>query len=360
MTWVPQKLTDYASALLSGGPVEIITVSEFLKWFGAKRKGPNTIESIRAALQQVGLLTDPDFDEAGLQSSIAIRPRAPAERGELHDSSGQVELRTTEAKISRTPSEIIPRFVDPTFRISRLPAATQPPISVTPDATIAQVATIMMARDFSQLPVMQSPRDVKGMVSWRSIGHAAALGQRSATARDCIERHYEVNFDTSLLSAIADVSQHDVILVRDNSRKICGIVTTSDLSIQFAQLSEPFLLLGEIENQLRLVVNRYFTFTEIASAAHAAPPSEAQRGAADLTFGDYRVLLEQPSNWERTKINLDRRIFIDDLESVRKIRNTVMHFDPDGIEDEDILILRRFARLLDAVAKSSNADFRVQ
>jgi len=40
---------------------------------------------------------------------------------------------------------------------------------------------------------------------------------------------------------------HEYVLIRAADRRICGIVTTSDLGLQFLQLGEPFLLLGEIE-----------------------------------------------------------------------------------------------------------------
>jgi hypothetical protein len=34
------------------------------------------------------------------------------------------------------------------------------------------------------------------------------------------------------------------------------------------------------------------------------------------------------------------------FESVRKIRNEVMHFDPDGIPEKDLMTLREFSRFL--------------
>jgi len=34
------------------------------------------------------------------------------------------------------------------------------------------------------------------------------------------------------------------------------------------------------------------------------------------------------------------------FESVRRIRNDVMHFDPDGIPEKDLMTLREFARFL--------------
>jgi len=38
--------------------------------------------------------------------------------------------------------------------------------------------------------------------------------------------------------------------------------------------------------------------------------------------------------------------FVSRLNRVREIRNDVMHFDPDGLEDTDLFILREFAQFL--------------
>ena len=49
---------------------------------------------------------------------------------------------------------------------------------------------------------------------------------------------------------------------------------------------------------------------------------------ADLTLGGYIRLLEDRANWERLGFDHHRKTFIRCcLESVRRIRNEVMHFD---------------------------------
>jgi predicted transcriptional regulator len=60
---------------------------------------------------------------------------------------------------------------DPTYRIGRLEAAKRRPVSVAPDASVERAVTIMLSKDFSQLPVMTSERCVKGVISWSTIGH---------------------------------------------------------------------------------------------------------------------------------------------------------------------------------------------
>ena len=63
----------------------------------------------------------------------------------------------------------------------------------------------------------------------------------------------EIRSDASLFEAVQQIVEHECVLVRDTTRKLTGIITTEDLSRQFAQLGEPFLLLGQIENHIEIV-----------------------------------------------------------------------------------------------------------
>jgi hypothetical protein len=134
--------------------------------------------------------------------------------------------------------------------------------------------------------------------------------------------------------------------VRGEDRTISGIVTTTDLSLQFQQLSEPFLLLAEIENHIRLLIDGKFTAAELSSVKDGADPDRTIETVADLTFGEYLRLLENPQHWEKTGLEVDRKVFVKELDKVRLIRNDVMHFDPDGITSDDHKSLLHFVRFL--------------
>ena len=71
----------------------------------------------------------------------------------------------------------------------------------------------------------------------------------------------------------------------------------------------------------------------------------------DLGFGEYVRLLENPDKWKKLKASLDRQVFIKSLNQVRLVRNDVMHFDPDGITDEQLGKLRQFSSFLDRVQR---------
>jgi hypothetical protein len=161
-----------------------------------------------------------------------------------------------------------------------------------------------------------------------------------------MDQHQEIRADSSLFQAIPIIAQHQFVLVRGADNRITGIVTATDLSLQFQSLTEPFLLLGEIENHIRRILERKFTPEELARIGSETQAEREISGVADLTFGDYIRLLENDERWKVVGIPIDRVVFCKLLDGVRSIRNDVMHFDPDGIPSTDLDTLRDFVNFL--------------
>jgi CBS domain-containing protein len=341
-----ERLADIARALRDGENSPVVTVREFLGWFwGTQRRGRWIVSYIRRLLQETTLLTEPDFESAYLGAEMHFKLVNKTEKS--FTDANTVEIAETVSISDHVEVRVVATaFADPTYRVSKLEAANRIPLTVRPDSTLTETATLMLANDFSQLPVMNNERDVKGIVSWKSIGSRLALGQRPMAAREAMEPHTEISADASLFTMIPLIVQHEYVLVRGSDQRIVGIVTTSDLSLQFQQMTEPFLLLGEVENHIRRLISSHFNQVEVSNAKDSIDGVRGIETAADLTFGEYKRLLEGPDRWERLNLNIDRVVFIRLLDKVREIRNDVMHFDPDGIPESDLDILRDFARFL--------------
>jgi len=341
-----ERLADVARQLKDGETVQPLTVREFLSWFSAQRRGYYIVEGIRHVLTGAGLATEPDFEAAYIDSPIRLVALTPPRESPAGPQGADVAA-VLPATASITASlSVVPVYADPTYRISRLAAANNPPVSVTPDASLQAAVTIMIGNDFSQLPVMTSTREVKGIISWTSIGSCLSLGRGGAAARDLMDPHHEIRADASLFQAIPIIVQHDYVLIRGTDNQITGIVTASDLSLQFQQLAEPFLLIGEIENHIRRVLSTHFTPTELATIRDPTDTERVVETVADLTFGEYQRLFENPELWGKVRLSIDRATFVTQLDKVREIRNDIMHFDPDPIPPEDLDQLRNFARFL--------------
>lgn len=338
---IPEKLNRAKQAIEDGETVEE-TVRTLLGWFDAQRRGFWIVKKIRSALDDLNLVTSPDFEYAYIDEAIRIEERPE----ETSDSSDEEE--SSDSSAEPIAAAVVPFSAagDLTYRVGKLAAANHPPESVTPDTTISEMITIMMANDYSQLPVMTGERSVKGMVSWKSLGSRLAMGQTLVRASDCMEPCHVVTSETSIFDAVPRVVQHEVVLIQDPTNRITGIVTTSDLSLQFGQLGEPFLVLGEIENQIRTLIHKKYTREELESVRDPDDPDREVNDVSDLTFGEYLRLIEKPDRWDKLGIPADRRVFVAHLDRVREIRNDVMHFDPDGIAEDELDALRQFTRFL--------------
>lgn len=295
---------------------ETLTVREFLGQFGAQRRGTRINNRINNELMQLGLCIDRDLASGWIDASLTI---------ELDDHAP-----------SSSHNKHIP---DPTHRISALEAANKPPKSVHPDDPLEKATTIMHCHDYSQLPVMTNERDVKGIVSWKLIGKRLSMGWTGKSVSKYMEPAQELPDTTPLLQAIATIEEHEYVLVRNQEKKIAGIVTAYDLSRQFLNLTGPFLLVGEIEGYLRHFIHGKFNPDELKSPVADERRREIE-GPANLTLGEYCRLLEKPENWEKLGLNIDRREFIKHLDRIREIRNDVMHFTPDGIAEEELNTLQ--------------------
>lgn len=316
---------------------------------------------IQSALDSLRIMTVPDFRYAYIDGLVSF---VPAEEPVPETAPKPVETTEVNASITAdavlglqtavgdamTMSDSVAIAVgvsrDPTYRIGKLESGNNRPVSIAPDATVSEAITIMLKHDFSQLPVMTSDREVKGLVSWKSLGSRLSLGHHCRVARDCMEPHHEITSDTSLFAAIDLIISHECVLVRDATKNICGIVTISDIGEQFGQLSEPFLLLGEIENHVRDLIDAKFAQGELEEARDPSDSSREIHDVSDLTFGEYLRLLENPQWWEKLGLRIDRKTFVKDLDKIRRMRNDVMHFDPDGIGEDDLATLRRFVLFL--------------
>lgn len=348
MAKIPSQLQQAADQIYQNGKPKMVRVKDLLSWFEAQRRGVLVVREIRAALKRARLMTVPDFEVAYIDQRIKLKvveqvdKKAPVSKdvvveGPIGNDS------TYEAVVGGS----VP---DPAPRIGMLKAANTPPITVTRDTEVTEAITMMLMNDYSQLPVMQGDRNVDGLISWRSIGKARiSEGKACKYVRDCMEKPEIVTSDTHLFDAINIIAEKEVVVVRNSENKIAGLVTTSDISLQFGALSEPFLLLSEIENHVRRLIDGKFSLEDLKAGRDPNDANRKIENVANLTFGEYIRLLDKPANWSRLGYDLSRTECTKRLREIGRIRNDVMHFHPDGISPEDLDLLRDMRKFLQAL-----------
>lgn len=320
----PPELSEIKKSLLNKNSVEPVPVREFLSWFRVKRRGLYIVDMIYKSLDEIGLVTIPDFDDQWLDGLISFHLKNSSDSGSV-------------------PENKYKNKNDIGYRVGRLSAANKGVISVKPNTDIKSVVTLMLMNDCSQIAVMQDERNVKGVVSWASIGAKLMLAGHNdkLVVNDFMASASILDHSDLISEAIRVVCDKGFILVRGPEKKITGIVTASDLSFQLQNFSEPFLMLGEIEFYIRNIIDSHFQVEEVVDSLRGDRGAQIEN-LSDMTFGDYIFFLQNPNNWERLGMNIDRVIFCEKLDEIRIIRNQVMHFDPDGLEDGQMESLKEF------------------
>jgi predicted transcriptional regulator len=241
---------------------------------------------------------------------------------------------------------------DPVRRVNILESASKIPVYVTNSDTLKKAISLMKIYNFSQLPVTNNGiRGLKGYISWETIGCVKERGITSGLVKDYISEDVkQISPDMPLIEAIKVVEDHDfaVVVAKDSSMQ--GIITTADITAQFILNTEPFVILEEIELQIRNILkNGEFLVDELKNLKTES--GKVANSIDDLTFAQYLELIGNKANWNRLGLNVDRDVLMEHLQEVRVIRNDVMHFSPDGIKDDRRLTLKRTAAFLRDILK---------
>lgn len=312
---------------------ERVSVRELLKFWGAKDRG-DQVSQIEADLANHGLVTSPSFRAVTLDTVVSLT--TPPD-----DSQADTTARASEASDLPVAEN---DEGDDDLNV-RLTVGNLSPLagveSVDPHSTLAEATTKMLLNDFSQLAVLNGPRNLRGAVTWRSI--AQALQQKpAASVADAIDVQVEVvSYDRDLFEILPTLQQRDFVFVRDESKAIKGIVTTADVAHHYGEMATPFFQLGELDQTLRWVLSRSFDIKTVESLCGRSITSFDH-----LSMGDCQRVLENKELWERLRWPVDRPAFIARLEEIRLIRNKVMHFHPDPVPEDTVEKLQLFTNLL--------------
>jgi CBS domain-containing protein len=308
-------------------PVEMPLRDLIARWV-IKTDGSAPYLHIDADLANHGLTTSPSYRKVSMDTVVRLITPEPGE-----DDAGQASADTddeTELDIGLT--------------VGNLPSALSGVESVPPTATFDEAITVMMLNGYSQLAVQSGTHSLRGVVTWRSIAYARHANP-DATFADAIVPAHEARYDQELIEILPDLEAWDFVIVRDEKNAVAGIVTTADVVGKYRELSNPFILVGELDQVLRRLISHTFTLAEVTSLCDA-DGSRSVRAFDDLEMGDYQRVLENPGCWTKLGWPLDRSTFIKRLDDLRVIRNNVMHFNPEPLPANTVDRLRNILKLL--------------
>ena len=298
---------------------KMITPRTLVAAVGYEKRSPGACSLIDRFLEENDLEVEPHYQDVWPDNYIELRPKPKAKKR---------------------------RREDPIKRIGLLKAANNKPATVDNSDSLDKAITLMMMNNYSQLPVMGGARKIVGYISWETIGEARSKGVDTNEVKDYKRDSIRVyKRDMPLMMAIREIYKNDFIVVVENDGSPCGIVTTADVSSQFLTWTEPFVMLEQIENQLRHLLDEKILLEDLKNVCQEE--GREVNAIDDLTFGEYQRLFENPKYWERIGLkSVDRALFVQVFDDVRNIRNDVMHFDPEGIDDTSREKLKSMANFL--------------
>ncbi len=237
--------------------------------------------------------------------------------------------------------------------LSEVLAGRKPPLTVTRQASVGDALRVMTEHRFGQVPVVDEPGNLLGMVSQQGIlglyfhtdGKSALLElpvhhvMETALRLDVADHLYLAVDRLSVPGAYAAV-------VTEGGQPV-AILTGKDMSSFFRSLFEGIILVEEIELLLRGYVDKAFpddeSLTTAAIAAFGADPDNpkwARRNPNKLSFGDELLMMVDDDNWPRFEAVLGPRpVFSALMERVRQVRNQLLHFSGqlDPLEHDGLL-----------------------
>lgn len=291
------------------------------------------MDRIDVDLDNQGLTTSPDYRSVPLGETVTVT----MVRSDVTDEPAP---EGSDDSPKSTPKVVL----GVQLKVSRVPSATTL-VSVTPQATLDQVITMMLVDDYSQLAVLSGARELRGAVSWKSVAQAKNRDP-GATLRDALFPATVVESDDDLLRVLPLVQRDDFVFVRNaQNRVIQGIVTAADVVGLYGEIATPFFLIGEIDHLVRRAISERLDLAEVRALC-ATPGGHPVESFAKMSMGDYCRTLENPDQWRKLGWALDQTIFVKRLEAVRIIRISVMHFNPDPPSQSDIA---RISQLLDVL-----------
>lgn len=257
-------------------------------------------------------------------------------------------------------------------------------ISLSASATAGDAIDRMVDAGFSQIPVVDKAGKIIGVFSWRSFGKRVADIQSTAIkptqlpVREAMEPAKFIGPDV-YIDTETDWSDLDHVLVGTDA-DLLGILTIADVFGRLNDFAEAFVLLYEIEHEIRDLIECVFDATELRTVIERltvsatrpavevvenlkkhieengphpsigkaikllqAPRGHAIESLTDLTFSQYRSIVCSEANWPRFEPIFDsmRELVDADFADVNELRNVVFHFRR-SITAKDTDRLRRF------------------
>jgi CBS domain-containing protein len=232
------------------------------------------------------------------------------------------------------------------------------PMTITQDASVSDTLSIMLENDFDQLPVVQDG-NVAGAVTYKSVARLAKsvpdahLDDMTIMGALISPTFADRGHDVFKLFETFAVEEFVLVGSRD---ELDGIITRYDVFYFLRDQFKPFIMIGEIERNLRAIFRKEVPNIETRIQDTFKPRAEDVSGYSVpesleyFNFEEYKRFISVNNDVLPAELQQDRDFVMKLLESVRQNRNALFHFRTEVSEiDYEIISVAHsyFKSLLD-------------
>lgn len=353
----PAWLVEQATKLRKGESV-FITVRELLSHFDWERRSSNAIIQIRRTLKKLSLTTTPKFYSVNLDTLVQIidRNAIDEESEEEREDVRQPIITFGMLKVVDNQRALRDKLKSKGGNLG------YPKWIVSPQENIEAAAILLAEENVDFVPVGVSEDKIIGTIAWDDIATQDLLKRDRTTvrcSRICRDPIF-VRESESVYDKKFEITKYGHVYVKDDQGRCFAVVRSGDLAEELLRLTENFLLLQEIENLIRMIIEMAEPKQdEINASAHEDRKDQGLK-LEQLTFSEYKSLILNAGVRARLNSNfglgeqLVRQIANEHIEHTRIIRNKVLHFHPDENNEQAKMLLsnsrdylRRIAELMD-------------
>ena len=227
-------------------------------------------------------------------------------------------------------------------------------VTVVKDESLRNAIKVMSKHDFSQVPIVKRggfeelrEGNIYGVLSLEGI--CDEMFHPDFDLSRPISTFFEGGAqwskcrDSDMIKDVAGKlleTAYEYVLVLDDRQVVKGLVTYYDIAARYVEMVEPFSAIESVERVLR---NKLSILTPVELGAAETEIKRRNAGkedippitkeVVDLEFHEYQYLINR--FWDRLDFPCDLQDLNQALPAVNKIRNSVMHFRPEGFTDAD-------------------------
>ena len=227
----------------------------------------------------------------------------------------------------------------------------QEPLLAPADMPAHEAVEMMFDNKFSQVPVVDSSNRIIGVISWRSFGKRLAdlkgLGGGASPVELPVAEFMEAPVfvdPEAWIDTQTDWSNFDYVLV-GTPEKLLGVLSITDIVCRFNSFSEVFVLLYEIECELRGLIRDICkgSLPSLTKSLSFPQGHRAPDNVEDIGFSDYKWFICSKANWAvfNRVFGTSRELLESDFDEVISLRSKILSLNIE-IQPRDIDRLRRF------------------